>query len=64
MFSTLTVEENLNLGAFVYRKKRKDVEEGKERVFSLFPLLRERRKQLSGTLSGGNSRCSPSGELS
>ncbi|HOP34964.1 MAG TPA: ABC transporter ATP-binding protein [Syntrophales bacterium] len=56
VFSTLTVEENLNLGAFVYRKKRKDVEEGKERVFSLFPLLRERRKQLSGTLSGGEQQ--------
>ncbi|HPQ61218.1 MAG TPA: ABC transporter ATP-binding protein [Syntrophales bacterium] len=56
VFSTLTVEENLNLGAFVYRKKKKDVEEGKERVFSLFPILRERRKQLSGTLSGGEQQ--------
>jgi len=56
VFSTLTVEENLNLGAFIYRKKRKEVEEGKERVFSLFPLLRERRKQLSGTLSGGEQQ--------
>ncbi|GAG74410.1 unnamed protein product, partial [marine sediment metagenome] len=53
VFSTLTVEENLNLGAYIRRKDIKAVSEAKERVFSLFPILKSRRSQLSGTLSGG-----------
>ncbi len=56
VFATLTVDENLNLGAFVYRKKKREVSEAKERVFSLFPILGERRTQLSGTLSGGEQQ--------
>jgi branched-chain amino acid transport system ATP-binding protein len=56
VFSTLTVDENLNLGAYTQRKKKKEVGDAKERVFSLFPLLKERRRQLSGTLSGGEQQ--------
>jgi branched-chain amino acid transport system ATP-binding protein len=56
VFSTLTVEENLNLGAYTRKKKTDEVTEAKERVFSLFPLLKERRKQLAGTLSGGEQQ--------
>ena len=51
VFSTLTVDENLNLGAYTRRKKKQEVSDAKERVFSLFPILKERRRQLSGTLS-------------
>jgi branched-chain amino acid transport system ATP-binding protein len=56
VFSTLTVEENLNLGAYTRKKKTVEVTESKERVFSLFPILKERRKQLAGTLSGGEQQ--------
>src|SRR5665648_526738 len=56
VFSTLTVEENLNLGAYTRRKDMKSVEESKEKVFNLFPILKARRNQLSGTLSGGEQQ--------
>jgi branched-chain amino acid transport system ATP-binding protein len=56
VFATLSVEENLNLGAFSRRKLRQDVEEARERVFTLFPVLKERRRQLAGTLSGGEQQ--------
>jgi len=56
VFSTLTVEENLNLGAYTRQEYKAEIAEAKERVFSLFPILRERRKQLSGTLSGGEQQ--------
>jgi branched-chain amino acid transport system ATP-binding protein len=56
VFSTLTVDENLNLGAYTQRKKKQEVGDAKERVFSLFPILRERHRQLSGTLSGGEQQ--------
>ncbi len=56
VFSTLTVEENLNLGAYVRRKHAAEIRQGKERIFELFPILKKRRRQLSGTLSGGEQQ--------
>lgn len=56
VFSTLTVDENLNLGAYTRRHKTEEVSEAKERVFQLFSILEERRKQLAGTLSGGEQQ--------
>lgn len=55
VFSNMTVEENLELGAYL-RKDKKGIREDFEKVFSLFPRLLERRKQLSGTLSGGEQQ--------
>jgi branched-chain amino acid transport system ATP-binding protein len=53
LFAPMTVLENLQMGAYL----RKDTyAEALERVFELFPLLRERRKQLAGTLSGGEQQ--------
>jgi branched-chain amino acid transport system ATP-binding protein len=53
LFAPMTVLENLQMGAYL----RKDgYDEALERVFGLFPLLRERRKQLAGTLSGGEQQ--------
>jgi branched-chain amino acid transport system ATP-binding protein len=53
LFAPMTVLENLQMGAYL----RKDAyEEALERVYGLFPLLRERRKQLAGTLSGGEQQ--------
>lgn len=56
VFPTLTVEENLNLGAYTRKRLRDEVVAAKDRVFSLFPILSERRRQLSGTLSGGEQQ--------
>jgi branched-chain amino acid transport system ATP-binding protein len=56
VFATLSVQENLALGAFTRRRRRAEVEQARERVFSLFPLLKERRRQLAGTLSGGEQQ--------
>jgi branched-chain amino acid transport system ATP-binding protein len=53
VFATLTVEENLNLGAYLHRRQKERIRKSKERIFELFPILVKRRRQLSGTLSGG-----------
>ena len=54
IFANLTVEDNLELGAYVRKDKVTDAEY--ERVFTLFPVLKERRKQNAGTLSGGEQQ--------
>jgi branched-chain amino acid transport system ATP-binding protein len=56
IFSTLSVNENLNMGAYSLGRARARIEEHRERVFKLFPRLRERRNQLAGTLSGGEQQ--------
>nr|WP_321513451.1 ABC transporter ATP-binding protein [uncultured Pseudodesulfovibrio sp.] len=55
IFPRLTVLENLDMGAF-FRTDAANIKEDVERVFNLFPKLRERRKQLGGTLSGGEQQ--------
>jgi branched-chain amino acid transport system ATP-binding protein len=50
LFAPMSVLENLEMGAYLHRGGRK---EDFDRVYSLFPLLHERRSQLAGTLSGG-----------
>jgi branched-chain amino acid transport system ATP-binding protein len=55
IFPRLLVEENLTLGAF-YRSDKADIQEDLKRVYSLFPILEERRKQQGGTLSGGEQQ--------
>ena len=54
VFSNLTILENLELGAYIRDQKTFDTQ--LEWVYSLFPRLRERRKQLAGTLSGGEQQ--------
>jgi branched-chain amino acid transport system ATP-binding protein len=51
-FPEMTVRENLEMGAYVRRTRRR-AGEAIERVFDLFPVLRQRQTQLAGTLSGG-----------
>ena len=51
-YPAMSVEENLVLGAYT-RKDREAIKVDLERVYDFFPVLRERRKQMSGTLSGG-----------
>ncbi|TKC15436.1 ABC transporter ATP-binding protein [Robertmurraya kyonggiensis] len=55
VFANMTVEENLQLGAYL-RKDLQGVKQDFERVYELFPRLLERKKQLSGTLSGGEQQ--------
>lgn len=55
IFPRLTVLENLDMGAF-FRSDTANIKQDIERVFDLFPKLRERRKQLGGTLSGGEQQ--------
>ena len=54
LFGTMNVEDNLQLGAF--RIAKAIAAQSFERVYSLFPRLKERRKQLAGTLSGGEQQ--------
>jgi branched-chain amino acid transport system ATP-binding protein len=54
LFGPMTVLENLEMGA--YLRPRADLREDLERVYSIFPLLSQRRKQLAGTLSGGEQQ--------
>lgn len=53
LFPEMSVQKNLELGAYVHRKKRSLIEETKNEVFELFPRLKERVKQTAGTMSGG-----------
>ena len=55
IFAQMTVQENLEMGAFA-RKDLSVIEEDYEKVFQSFPRLKERRKQLAGTLSGGEQQ--------
>jgi branched-chain amino acid transport system ATP-binding protein len=56
IFSTLTVTENLNMGAYSLGGDTEVIEENRHRVFGLFPRLEERKDQLGGTLSGGEQQ--------
>jgi len=55
LYSGLSVEDNLFMGAYV-RKDRKAVKDDLQWVYSILPRLKERRKQLAGTLSGGEAQ--------
>ncbi len=58
IFKTLTVEENLLLGSYHRYKigRKKEIKNDMETIYSLFPKLKDRRKQLAGTLSGGEQQ--------
>lgn len=55
IFSGMTVMENLRIGAY-QRKDKKGIEKDLEEVFSLFPILKDRKNQDAGTLSGGEQQ--------
>ncbi|SDI06640.1 ABC transporter ATP-binding protein [Lutimaribacter saemankumensis] len=50
IFTSMTVEENLEMGAFI---RRDDIRDTMEQVYELFPILRDKRRQAAGELSGG-----------
>lgn len=55
IFSRMTVQENLEMGAFT-RKDKENILQDFERIFESFPRLKERRRQVGGTLSGGEQQ--------
>jgi len=55
IFSSLTIEENLRMGAYVVAKPQV-IRQSMEKVYSLFPILAQRRSQFGGTLSGGEQQ--------
>jgi branched-chain amino acid transport system ATP-binding protein len=55
LFPQLTVEENLNMGAYC-RKDREGIKRDKEKMYSYFPILEQRRRQSAATLSGGEQQ--------
>ncbi len=58
IFAHLTVIDNLKLGAYLYFKRgnRAEIGEQLEQVFTIFPILKQRPKQIAGTLSGGEQQ--------
>jgi branched-chain amino acid transport system ATP-binding protein len=59
VFKPISVEDNLELGAYLHHKMlggSGELRKNKEMVYDLFPILRDRRKQLAGTLSGGEQQ--------
>ena len=57
VFPTMSVEENLEAGAFIrVAKDRAGVDDDIERMYTRFPVLKERREQMAGTLSGGEQQ--------
>jgi branched-chain amino acid transport system ATP-binding protein len=55
VFTRMTITENLQMGAYI-RKDKAAIKDDMERVFTIFPRLRERKDQLAGTMSGGEQQ--------
>jgi branched-chain amino acid transport system ATP-binding protein len=56
IFGPMTVRENLDLGAYMLAGNRAEIAAREERVFALFPRLKDRQKQMAGSLSGGEQQ--------
>ena len=56
VFKDMTVEENLQLGGWTFRKDKQQVRDKIEANYERFPVLRDKRKQITGELSGGQQR--------
>src|SRR5690349_7133724 len=54
-FTRMTITENLQMGAYV-RDDKSEIEADMEKVFTIFPRLKERRHQMAGTMSGGEQQ--------
>jgi branched-chain amino acid transport system ATP-binding protein len=56
LFNDLSVEDNLRLGCWVFRKDKARVNRALERAYAMFPVLRDKGNDLAGTMSGGQQR--------
>jgi branched-chain amino acid transport system ATP-binding protein len=55
IFPMMRVDENLEMGAYL-KSARKNIKQNMEKIFSIYPILKERRNQFAGTLSGGEQQ--------
>lgn len=56
LFSRMTVYENLLMGAYIHRKEKEKIKQSLNHVYELFPILKEKRNDLAGALSGGQQQ--------
>jgi len=56
IFPTLSVKDNLIIGAYIKRKEKEEIKQELEKIYQLFPVLEERGRQRAGTLSGGEQQ--------
>ncbi|MCL5878749.1 MAG: ABC transporter ATP-binding protein, partial [Deltaproteobacteria bacterium] len=56
IFTKLTVEENISIGGFDASKHHNNMQETRDKIYGLFPVLKDRNKQMAGTLSGGEQQ--------
>lgn len=56
LFPSMTVQENLRLGAFVHRRRKDEIKKSLDHVYELFPILHEKRNDAAGSLSGGQQQ--------
>ncbi len=56
LFSAMTVQENLKMGAYIHRRKKEEIRQSIEHVYELFPILKEKRHDAAGSLSGGQQQ--------
>ncbi|MDN3015305.1 ABC transporter ATP-binding protein [Paenibacillus sp. BSR1-1] len=56
LFPAMSVEENLNMGAYVHRRKKGQIKQSLEHVYELFPILKDKRHDAAGSLSGGQQQ--------
>jgi branched-chain amino acid transport system ATP-binding protein len=56
LFPAMSVQENLKMGAFVHRRKKDEIKKSLEHVYELFPILRDKKDDAAGSLSGGQQQ--------
>lgn len=56
LFSAMSVQENLRMGAYIHRRKKEEIKHSIEHVYELFPILKEKRNDAAGSLSGGQQQ--------
>ncbi|RFU64160.1 ABC transporter ATP-binding protein [Bacillus sp. V59.32b] len=56
LFSDMTVQENLRMGAYVHRRKKNEIKKSLETVYDLFPILKDKQNDAAGSLSGGQQQ--------
>lgn len=56
LFPAMSVQENLRMGAYVHRRKKDEIKKSLEHVYDLFPILRDKKDDAAGSLSGGQQQ--------
>ncbi|WP_040209431.1 ABC transporter ATP-binding protein [Neobacillus jeddahensis] len=56
LFPAMTVQENLKMGSYIHRRKKEEIKHLLEHVYELFPILKEKRNDAAGSLSGGQQQ--------